>query len=134
LARDKVSPAVIREWCRLRCLHGKNKPGDPQIREALECAEFMEVERDGIKKAIQTPVVAENATGKESLQVSPADPERPKEWRVAWKDGTRRDCENPEACFDDAYGTAHNLKVRKRYTNIRVQFSTDGGKTWQEAD
>jgi len=45
LGRDLVAPAVIREWCRLRCLHGKNTPQDPQITEALECARIMEAER-----------------------------------------------------------------------------------------
>lgn len=42
LARDIAAPGAIREWCRLRCLHGKNKPRDPQIAEALECARTME--------------------------------------------------------------------------------------------
>lgn len=44
LGRDIVAPAVIREWCRLRCLHGKNSQKDPQITEAMECAEAMEKE------------------------------------------------------------------------------------------
>jgi hypothetical protein len=44
LARDVAAPSAIREWCRLRCLHGKNKPGDEQIREALACAEAMEAD------------------------------------------------------------------------------------------
>jgi hypothetical protein len=42
LGRDVVAPAVIREWCRLRCLNGKNTARDPQIREALQCADAME--------------------------------------------------------------------------------------------
>lgn len=46
LGRDLVAPAVIREWCRLRCLHGKNSPKDPQITEALECAKKMEANRE----------------------------------------------------------------------------------------
>jgi hypothetical protein len=45
LARDKVAPVVIREWCRLRRLHGLNTARDPQITEALECADLMEKER-----------------------------------------------------------------------------------------
>lgn len=45
LGRDVVAPAVIREWCRLRCLHGKNTPQDEQIKEALDCADAMERER-----------------------------------------------------------------------------------------
>lgn len=44
LGRDIVAPKVIREWCRLRCLHGKNKPHDAQITEALACADTMERE------------------------------------------------------------------------------------------
>ena len=46
LARDVAAPATIREWCRLRCLHGKNTPKDPQIREALDCADAMEAPRE----------------------------------------------------------------------------------------
>lgn len=45
LGRDIAAPATIREWCRLRCLHGKNTANDPQIKEALECADTMERER-----------------------------------------------------------------------------------------
>lgn len=44
LARDMVAPAVIREWCRLRCLYGKNVVSDSQIQEALACADTMEIE------------------------------------------------------------------------------------------
>ena len=44
LARDITAPATIREWCRLRCLHGKNTPKDEQIQEALACAEAMEAD------------------------------------------------------------------------------------------
>lgn len=43
LARDIAAPETIREWCRLRCLHGKNSPNDSQIKEAIACAEFMEI-------------------------------------------------------------------------------------------
>ena len=45
LARDITAPATIREWCRLRCLHGKNTPQDAQIKEALQMAEMMESEQ-----------------------------------------------------------------------------------------
>jgi len=47
LARDVCAPATIREWCRLRCLHGKNTPLDAQITEALLLADLMEVEQAG---------------------------------------------------------------------------------------
>lgn len=42
LARDIAAPGAIREWCRLRCLYGKNTPKDEQIQEALACADAME--------------------------------------------------------------------------------------------
>ena len=45
LARDIAAPGAIREWCRLRCLHGKNTPKDEQIQEALACADAMEADR-----------------------------------------------------------------------------------------
>lgn len=45
LGRDITAPSVIREWRRLRCLYGKNTPKDPQITEALTCADTMESER-----------------------------------------------------------------------------------------
>jgi hypothetical protein len=45
LGRDVTAPATIREWCRLRCLHGKNTPKDAQIVEALACADAMEREQ-----------------------------------------------------------------------------------------
>jgi hypothetical protein len=44
LARDIAAPATIREWCRLRCLHGKNTAKDEQIQEALACADAMEAD------------------------------------------------------------------------------------------
>ena len=50
LARDIVAPMVVREWCRLRCLHGKNTPQDDQIQEALACADAMEADRKTIGK------------------------------------------------------------------------------------
>ena len=43
LARDVAAPAIIREWCRLRCnVYLKNRPLDAQITEALACASEME--------------------------------------------------------------------------------------------
>ncbi len=49
LARDLVASQVIREWARLRCLHGKNTVKDPQIVEALECADLMDIERPFVR-------------------------------------------------------------------------------------
>lgn len=45
LGRDIAAPRTIREWVRLRVYFGKNEPNDPQILEALSCAETMERER-----------------------------------------------------------------------------------------
>lgn len=42
LARDMVAPATIRYWCQRRIAIGKNKVDDPQITEALACADEME--------------------------------------------------------------------------------------------
>jgi len=57
LARDVVAPMVIREWCRLRCLHGRNKPQDAQITEALALAELMEIEQHGWSNEAKLPHV-----------------------------------------------------------------------------
>lgn len=45
LGRDVASPETIRFWAARRIELGKNKPDDPQITEALRCAETMEAER-----------------------------------------------------------------------------------------
>jgi len=45
LGRDAAAPSAIRAWCRERIRAKKNKPGDPQITEALEVAGVMEAER-----------------------------------------------------------------------------------------
>jgi hypothetical protein len=42
LGRDADAPETIRFWCRRRIMRGKNKPTDPQILEAIACAEIME--------------------------------------------------------------------------------------------
>lgn len=49
LGRDAAAPLAIRMWCEARVLLGKNKPDDPQILEALECARTMAEEREGGK-------------------------------------------------------------------------------------
>lgn len=43
LERDLCAPATIRFWCQERIRQGKNKPGDMQITEALECARRMQI-------------------------------------------------------------------------------------------
>jgi hypothetical protein len=45
LGRDIAAPVVIREWVAWRIKLGKNKHGDPQITEALDCADAMDRER-----------------------------------------------------------------------------------------
>ena len=44
LARDAAAPDTLRYWVRKRLALGKNKRDDPQILEALECADLMEKE------------------------------------------------------------------------------------------
>jgi hypothetical protein len=43
---DLAGPDTIRFWCKKRIALGKNTKYDPQIIEALECAEAMERERE----------------------------------------------------------------------------------------
>ena len=45
LARDPAAPVAIRAWIAERIWLGKNTASDPQIREASECADLMELER-----------------------------------------------------------------------------------------
>ena len=51
LARDEAAPATIKFWIEERIRLGKNKPNDPQIKDAEECARAMLVqyERRGEK-------------------------------------------------------------------------------------
>ena len=41
LARDPSAPGTLEHWAHNRVERGKNDPDDPQILEALECAENM---------------------------------------------------------------------------------------------
>ncbi len=41
LGRDKAAPDTIRHWVANRLMHNKNKITDPQIIEALDCADLM---------------------------------------------------------------------------------------------
>lgn len=45
LGRDAAAPVAIRAWVAERIRLGKNSADDPQIVEALACAEFMEQTR-----------------------------------------------------------------------------------------
>lgn len=42
LGRDAAAAETIRYWVRRRIKLGKNKPDDPQIEEALDCATAMD--------------------------------------------------------------------------------------------
>lgn len=44
LGRDPAAPVAIRAWATERVLLGKNKAEDPQIVEALACADTMQAE------------------------------------------------------------------------------------------
>lgn len=44
IGRDAAAPAAIRAWVSERIRIGKNRPNDPQIVEALQCANTMEEE------------------------------------------------------------------------------------------
>jgi hypothetical protein len=44
LGRDRAAPTAIRAWIAERVRIGKNRPDDPQILEAEECARMMEAE------------------------------------------------------------------------------------------
>jgi hypothetical protein len=47
LGRDAAAPATIRSWIAERLRLGKNRPDDPQVVEAEQCARTMEAERTG---------------------------------------------------------------------------------------
>lgn len=53
LGRDAAAPSTIRAWIAERLRLGKNKPDDPQIVEAEQCAAKME--RDGITPSPPSP-------------------------------------------------------------------------------
>ena len=46
LGRDVAAPAAIRAWIDERIRLGKNSSDDSQIREALECIDAMEIDRE----------------------------------------------------------------------------------------
>jgi hypothetical protein len=52
LARDAAAPDTIRFWTGRRIASGKNKENDPQILEALQCAEAMELEQKGANHSL----------------------------------------------------------------------------------
>jgi TusA-related sulfurtransferase len=58
LARDPAAPVAIRAWVAERIRLGKNKAEDDQIREAVECANLMEVERSSIESSRRQQAIA----------------------------------------------------------------------------
>ena len=67
LARDAAAPATIRAWVDERIRLGKNTIQDAQIREALDCADFMEEEGAKLRGTVNsgTPEALEGQKGKE---------------------------------------------------------------------
>ncbi len=59
LARDGAAPIAIRGWIMARVARGKNTMDDPQIIEVLQCAEFMEAERAGIKATLSAALLSD---------------------------------------------------------------------------
>lgn len=55
LSRDVAAPETIRFWVRERIRLGRNKPADPQIVEALECAQTMQEERATVPPSPPAP-------------------------------------------------------------------------------
>lgn len=45
LGRDPAAPVAIRQWAKCRLAMGLNRIDDPQITEALEAADAMDIER-----------------------------------------------------------------------------------------
>ena len=52
LGRDKAAPEAIRHWVSLRTSNEMNKPDDPQIVEAMDCAARMEFECGAIQNEL----------------------------------------------------------------------------------
>jgi hypothetical protein len=50
LARDPSAPVAIQAWVDSRLNHGKNKPSDPQIVDALRTADAMMIQREDIRR------------------------------------------------------------------------------------
>lgn len=52
LGRDEAAPAAIHAWAAERVRLGKNKWSDPQITEAMACADDMQREREAIRRQL----------------------------------------------------------------------------------
>ncbi len=76
LARDMAAPATIRAWCAERVRLGKNAWNDPKIKEALQCAENMEEQRDANPcQGLTGPEISGN-------DIADAIEAESKDWRV----------------------------------------------------
>lgn len=84
LGRDVTAPNTIRDWIGRRLAAGKNRPEDPQIVEAEECARTMEAEWAALRERLSAattraaprpPQAAPDAPG--SPQCPPGDPTGP---------------------------------------------------------
>ena len=81
LARDPAAPFAIRCWIGERLRLGLNTPLDDQITEAIQCAEFMEEQRDKVKEAKrrlkfhgeQIETIAENAARMLNIKIGDLD-------------------------------------------------------------
>ena len=71
LARDAVAPETLRYWAKIRVDRGYNKADDPQITEALMCAETMELQRPAIAQAQKT-LPCNHVWDGPRIEVSPA--------------------------------------------------------------
>lgn len=67
LARDEAAPTAIRAWVGARLLLGKNVIDDPQIQEALRCADAMDAERDEVRAQIDGSTTARPLTDAEEI-------------------------------------------------------------------
>ena len=66
LSRDVAAPATIRAWVAERVRLGKNEPDDPQIIEALACADTMQEEE---RKWVGQPAHYPYGMGEESRRL-----------------------------------------------------------------
>ncbi len=73
LGRDPAAPGAIKEWCHLRIAHGKNKAGDGQIIDAMQCATSMEEYQMILKKVKESEARESNLEFEKRLKASVED-------------------------------------------------------------
>jgi hypothetical protein len=136
LERDAAAPVAIRAWVKERVRLGKNKMGDAQITEALECARLMESERVPIMHSVTV-----GADGAQTHAVVNMD--LPTDWRkfhhdnvakldpllrdhaVAW---LRENMQFPEPLVERARADAEWWTAHHRYSmmNVRNELRSHG--------